>query len=298
MLFINFSTRLFNSKMDYPARYRSKNLAKIVFVQFLLIFLTLYLFKPFAIDVAEQKLNYLTICCLHALSPALIVYLYVNTLTRFRKRHPSNDWTLKKEFFHTAIVFLIIGLSSFLLRGMIYTNPDNISWRYLWIEMRNTYLAGIVFCIYLISAQVYFKANINKLIDHQSISPPVEPIKKDLNFSSIFIKAHVRIDDFYLKVDNFLFARAEGNYVMVYLLEDGLLKSELKRISLKQLETQLVVYPYLLRCHRAYLLNVKRVAKISGNSQGYSISFDETENKVPVSRTYLNLFDKVYKQSL
>lgn len=297
MRFINFGMQVFNSKMDYPLRYQSKNLAKIAFIQFLLIFVTLYFFRPFTVNVSEQKMNYLTICCLHALLPAFIVYLYINTLTRFRKKHPINDWTLKKEFFHTAIVFLIIGLSGFLLRSVIYTNPDNISWRYLWEEIRNAYLAGIVFCFYLIFSKFYFSPTIDESPNYHPLAVSLEPVKQDLAAPSIFIKAHVRIDDFYFKADDLLFAKADGNYVMIYILEDGFLKSELKRISLKQLEIQLVAYPYLLRCHRAYLLNVKRVVKLSGNSQGYLISFDRTEDKVPVSRAYLNVFDQVYQQA-
>jgi hypothetical protein len=99
MLFTNISTQLFNNKMDYPARYQSKNLAKIVCVQFLLIFVTLYLFKPFTVNVSEQKLNYLIICVLHALLPALIVFGYITLLGHIRKRHQINDWTLKKQSF-------------------------------------------------------------------------------------------------------------------------------------------------------------------------------------------------------
>lgn len=297
MRLINFSIQFFNKRIDYPARYQSKNLAKIAFIQFLLIFVTLYVFKPFTVNVSELKLNYLTICCLHALSPALIVYLYIHTLTRFRKKHLINDWTLKKEFFHAAIVFFIIGLAGFLLRGAIYTNPDNISWRYLWKELANAYAAGIVFCLYLLFSKVYINTIINDSPHFHAVADGLEPVKPGLPAPSIFIKTHVRIDDFYFKVDELLFARADGNYVILNILKDGFLKSELKRITLKQLETQLAAYPYLLRCHRAYLVNVQRVAKLSGNSQGYLTSFDETEDRVPVSRAYLSLFDQIYKQT-
>ncbi|WP_158799015.1 LytTR family DNA-binding domain-containing protein [Pedobacter sp. L105] len=238
------------------------------------------------------------ICSLHALLPALIVFGYISILGHIREKLQISDWTLKKELLNVALIFLMIGLASFLLRGLIYTNPDNISWYYLFIEMRNAYLAGIIFCIYLVAAQVYFKANVNEKTAHKVIDPPAERVKEESKSSSVFIKAHVRIDDFRLQVDDLLFARAEGNYVIIYIFKDGRLQNELKRISLKHLETQVAAYPYLLRCHRAYLLNIKRVAKLAGNSQGYSISFEETEDKVPVSRTYLNRFDQIYNQPL
>jgi hypothetical protein len=296
MLSINFNAQLFNRKTDYPARYQSGNLAKIATVQFLLVFVTLYLFKPFTVNPSEQKLNYLMICVLHALLPALIVFGYITLLGHIRKRHQINDWTLKKELLNVALLFLIIGLCSFLLRGLIYTNQDNVSWRYFWIEIRNAYMAGMVYCIYLIGAQIYFKTGINEKIYHHVIPPRSELINEDYSSIFIFIKAHVKIDDFQLKVDDLLFAKAEGNYVMLYILENGHLKHELKRISLKQLDIQLAAYPNLLRCHRAYLLNIRRVAKLSGNSQGYSISFNETEDKVPVSRSYISTFDQIYNQ--
>jgi hypothetical protein len=297
MKYINFGTQLFNTPVNYPLRYQSKYLPKIVLIEFLLIFVTLYLFKPFSVNVAEQKLNYLIICCLHAISPALIVYLYFSTLTSFRKRHPINDWTLKKELFHAAIVFLIIGLSSFLLRGLIYTNIGNLSWRYLWVEIGNAYLAGIVFFFYLIFTKLYVNYSIDKSPGYHAAGVTLEPVKQDLTAPPIFIKAHVRIDDFYFRADDLLFAKADGNYITLTTVKDGFLKNELKRISLKQLEIQLAAYPYLLRCHRGYLLNVQRVVKLSGNSQGYLISFDKTKDKVPVSRAYLNVFDQVYQQA-
>ncbi len=283
--------------MDYPLRYQSNNLAKIVLVQFLLIFVTLYLFKPFTINTSELRLNYLTICCLHALLPASIIFGYIAMLTRFRKRHQINDWTLKKEFLNIAMIFLIIGLASFLLRNLIYANPDNVSWRYLWIEIRNAYLAGIVFCLYLISAKIYFNAVSNKSPGYDALPITSTPVNRHLTSPPIFIKAHVRIDDFYFRTDDLLFAKADGNYVTLTMIDDDGLKNELKRISLKQFETQLTAYPYLLRCHRAYLLNVQRVVKLSGNSQGYLISFDRTEDKVPVSRAYLNVFNQIYQQA-
>lgn len=298
MLFINHSLALFNKKTNYPARYEPRNLAKIAAVQFLLVFVTLYIFKPFTVNVPEQRLNYLMICSLHALLPALIVFGYMSILGHIRATLQISDWTLKKELLNVALVFLIIGFASFFLRGLIYTNPDNVSWYYLWIELRNAYLAGIVFCIYLVAAQVYFKTNVNEKTAYKIIALPAEPENEESNSPSIFIKAHVRIDDFQLQVDDLLFARAEGNYVVIYIFKDGRLQNDLKRISLKQLETQVAAYPYLLRCHRAYLLNIKRVAKLAGNSQGYSISFEETEDKVPVSRTYLNRFDQIYNQPL
>lgn len=223
------------------------------------------------------------------------------------------QWTLYKELVHLAAVFFLIGIFSFLSRSLIYNNPNNWSFSYLLEEVRNTYLAGALLSSYLIFARSYSLFVLNKPPENLPIVPN-EPItsstvivtgeqgisdqqeKRQDHTAEIFIKAHVKIDDFNFNPANFLFAKAEGNYSELAFLKEGSLRKELKRISLKQLELQLAVYPHIIRCHRAYLLNVEQVTKASGNSQGYFVSFNGIEEKAPVSRIHLNLFDQVYSQ--
>jgi DNA-binding LytR/AlgR family response regulator len=71
--------------------------------------------------------------------------------------------------------------------------------------------------------------------------------------------------------------------------------TELKRISLKQFELQIADFPSFFRCHRAYLVNLAQIKNVSGNSQGYFLSFQDATEKVPVSRAQLASFNNLYK---
>ncbi len=71
--------------------------------------------------------------------------------------------------------------------------------------------------------------------------------------------------------------------------------TEVKRISLIQFENQLSAYPNIFRCHRAYLVNMFKIEKVTGNSQGYLLSFRESDLKVPVSRKQTNSFNACYQ---
>ncbi|WP_319802323.1 LytTR family DNA-binding domain-containing protein [Flavobacterium sp. N1736] len=71
---------------------------------------------------------------------------------------------------------------------------------------------------------------------------------------------------------------------------------ELKRISLTQFEKQIAHYPHFFRCHRTYLVNMFKIEKVSGNSQGYLLSFHNTDAKVPVSRNQIESFNNCYNQ--
>lgn len=281
-------------EIEYPSRYRRECLFKTVSIQFVLIFIFLLLFKPFGVYEPEHKFSYALICGLHAFFPSLIIYGYFSVLSYAKKKDLSR-WTLLQEYAHLAIVFLITGLASFLLRGFIYNNPDNWSWRYLGEEVRNCYLAGILFYIFLLFAGSYFQSNKESV----SVDLPLAEVKKskpDESDAELFIKTQVQQDNFSFNPAHLLFAKADGNYTELTICTGNGVTTELKRISLKQFEAQLNAYPFLLRCHRAYLVNLLQVKKASGNAQGYVLSLNMTEENVPVSRTQVETFDSRYEQ--
>lgn len=260
---------------------------------FLAVFLFLFLFRPFTVEETELKYPFFLICFLHALSPALIVIAFF-TIVRYlgRKKVKGNKRSVVQGIQTFFILFSIIGLASFLLRDLIYTNPDNWSLRYFWEELRNSYLAGSLFVSYFIFANFYFhtkRTQSQKNIEIPEVSLLLTPME-------LFIETQVRIDDFTFNPTDFLFAQAEGNYVEFTMLCDQGTKKMLKRMTLKQLESQLKSYSSLMKCHRAYLVNVQKIDQVSGNSQGYFVSFQETEDKVPVSRAHLPLFDQCYQE--
>jgi len=283
-------------EIEYPRRYRPENLLTTAAVIFGIILIFLLLFKPFGVSEPEQKINYFLICCLHALSPALIIYCYFITLNYLRRRNLQfKSWTLLREYGHIGVVLLLIGIAGFLMRDLIYLNPDNWSLHYLWEEIRNSFVAGSLFYFFLRLTDFYFQSQKGAPFVLQFIPLNSEQEKADIQ-PLLFVKTQVKQDDFSLHLSDLLFVKAEGNYIEVTTLTNGQLKTELKRISLTQFESQLSAYPHFFRCHRAYLVNMLYVEKVAGNSQGYLLAFAATPLKVPVSRAQLESFNSRYKQ--
>lgn len=85
-----------------------------------------------------------------------------------------------------------------------------------------------------------------------------------------------------------LYAESEGNYVRLHYLDadNGKPAVKLLRLTLKQAEDAFLDYSYIIRCHRAYLVNLHRVAQVSGNAQGYRLHLEGCGTEVPVSRSY------------
>lgn len=285
------------NEISYPHRYKSSALLKTVSIQFAVIFLFLLLFKPFGVSQAEQRFGYAITCALHAFFPAVIIYIYFFALGRFyHKSSKLRAWTLLQEYIHLAVIFFLIGIASFLLRKLVYNNPDNWSWYYLWEEIRNCYLAGVLFYFILLISSAYFERDkpTLKITDDDVflVQEGHESISKD----QLFIKTQVQQDDFHFNPAQLLFAKADGNYTVLTLCTANQLSTELKRISLKQFELQVSNYTFLFRCHRAYLINLLQVTKVSGNAQGYILSLNATDEKVPVSRSQVEIFEETYKR--
>ena len=283
-------------EIEYPSRYRRENLLKTAVVIFGIVLIFLLLFKPFGVSAPEQKINYFFICCLHALSPAVIIYTYFGTINYLRAKHLHfKGWTLLREYIQIGVVLLLTGMIGFLMRDLIYQNITNWSWYYLWEEIRNSFVAGSLFYFFLRLADFYFQSQKGSPFVVQFTPLNNEPEKAD-HQSLLFIKTQVKQDDFSLCLNDLLFVKADGNYIELTTCHDSQVITKLKRISLSQFESQISTYPHFFRCHRAYLVNMLHIEKVSGNSQGYLLAFNSIESKVPVSRAQLDSFNTRYDQ--
>ncbi len=284
------------NNIDYPTRYQSENLLKSAGIVFAIILIFLLLFKPFGVYDPELRMHYFFICFLHALSPALILLVYFGGLNYIRKRkYQSENWTLFEEYLQIGVILLLAGLSSFFMRDLIYNNTNNWSWHYLWEEIRNCFVAGIFFYFFLRLSSFYFESKKGSPFVLQFIQLNIKSKTTDAA-SKLYVNTQVKQDNFSLDIDQLLFVKADGNYIELTKTNGNQITTEVKRISLTQFEAQITDYPNFFRCHRTYLVNMFKVEKVSGNSQGYLLSFHETTIKVPVSRKQIESFNNYYQQ--
>jgi hypothetical protein len=284
------------NEIEYPTRYQSENLLKSAFTVFAVLFVFLLLFTPFGVYEPEFRMNYFLICFFHAFSPALILFIYFGIFNYIKqKRNRFNNWSLLHEYLHVGFVLLLCGIVSFLMRDLIYNNKLNWSLQYLYEEIRNCYVAGIFFYFFLRLSGFYFQSKKGLPFVVQFVPLANEPEKTILK-STLFINTQVKQDDFTLDLEHLLFVKADGNYIELTKTENEETTVELKRISLTQFEKQIIDYPHFFRCHRTYLVNMFKIQKVTGNSQGYLLSFYNTDLKVPVSRNQIESFNSCYNQ--
>ena len=94
---------------------------------------------------------------------------------------------------------------------------------------------------------------------------------------------HVSLD-----ISDLLYIEAVGNYVKVTQLHDGEVKTNMLRATMKQMEDALQAYPMIVRCHRAFMVNLAQVEQISSNSRTMQLVMRHSHDAIPVSRSHAN----------
>ena len=88
-----------------------------------------------------------------------------------------------------------------------------------------------------------------------------------------------------LQISDLLYIEAVGNYVKVYRWEDGEVHTDMLRATSKQIEEDLHDYATIVRCHRAFLVNLGQVEQIISRSGTMQLVIKHCHDSLPVSRS-------------
>ena len=88
-----------------------------------------------------------------------------------------------------------------------------------------------------------------------------------------------------LRIADLLYIEAVGNYVKVYWLCEGQVHHDMLRATSKQMEEDLRLYPMIVRCHRAFLVNLQQVEQIISRAGSMQLIIRHCEETLPVSRS-------------
>jgi DNA-binding LytR/AlgR family response regulator len=186
-------------------------------------------------------------------------------------------------------VLLLIGLANFFIRDVIYENPENWSLKYLFEEIRNTFLVGILIMAIVVPIN-YIRLLQKHIKSAQKLngkrSNPVSTSHAQL------IRTQVKAEEFELFPSDLIAVRSDGNYSEFFIKSRNGVVKLLKRISLKEIELQLSDYPHLMKTHRGWLVNLNWVSQTTGNAGGYQLLLSDFSEKVPVSRSLISQFNE------
>lgn len=99
-----------------------------------------------------------------------------------------------------------------------------------------------------------------------------------------------------LLISHLLYIEAVGNYVKVCHLSNENVRTDMLRTTMIQMEETLQNYPMIVRCHRAFLVNLAQVEQIISHSGSTQLLIKHCHEFLPVSRSNMTQVREAIRQ--
>jgi hypothetical protein len=276
----------------YPKSFiiRKPFLGALLFAGFVFVFIVLY--QPLHFHGSRSfgfKLTMLLYCTAMTLPIFLLAALlnYTNCFSR------EKEWTFSKELISVFIILCGMGIGIY-FAGFLIENPQQPRWNLptFFNSLYSAMLVGAVPVLFfsLINLRYLF---VEEFI--QEYRTTTEPDNAKTNEKIIVIGSKLKKEDLSFYPSQFVYAESDGNYVVFHLETEGGSKEVMIRNSISDIESQLSSVPYIIRTHRAFIVNVRRVNSKMGNTLGYRLKLKGSSEVIPVSRQNILRFDEVIK---
>jgi len=269
----------------YPCDIPSfrKSLQRGLFIGFF-IFLFLLVFQPFGLDAIPSPYLAWWIAGYGLITFASILVFQQGVQKLFPKFFQEKSWTTGKEIMENLSILVLIGLANYFYT--IFFGGADWSIKGFLFLLGATLSVGVFPIIGLVFLNYTKKLKENLKIAQQmekSLSTKHEEISEMDRW--IIIPSQYGQEVLQLPLEDLMWISSADNYVEVFYLQKGQLRKTLVRNNLAALEQDLSTMG-VLRTHRSFMANLHHVSHIEGNAQGYQLIFEETKEKIPVSRKY------------
>ena len=253
--------------------------------------LAIAIFKPFGLEVWQWQayVHLLGIFALGMVSCFLteIILKYFVRMPRSYDRGVSYiiSRNLRFQCINTPLVALLICLyRHFVMSSLVEGNKLSFS-NYL------ETLAIIAFLSFAIGLYWRFKFRSRylavELEETRLLNEQLKKLQDSNQDSKITLEGNTN-EHVTLEISDLLYIEAVGNYVKVCQLHDNEVHTNMLRATMKQMEDALQAYPMIVRCHRAFMVNLGQVEQISSNSRAMQLVMRHSNDAIPVSRSNVN----------
>ena len=264
-----------------------KETISIRFISTAFIILAIAIFKPFGLD-AERWQTFLHLLGLFVLG--LFSCFITEVILQFIVRLPRSyerginyiiSRNLRFQLINTLLVALLICLyRHFVMSSLVESNRLSLS---NYIET----LAIIAFLSFAIGLYWRFKFRSKylamELEELRQLNKELKEMQKP-RLQELTLTGTTN-ESVTLQISHLLYIEAVGNYVKVNHLHDGQVRSDMLRTTMKLMEETLQDYPMIVRCHRAFLVNLGQVEQIVSHSGSTQLLIRQCHESLPVSRS-------------
>jgi len=273
---------------------------RIISTMFIVV--ALAVFKPFGLD-AWQWQGYMHLIALGVIgfSICMVTDIILKSIVKMPRSYKKGaEYIIRRNLWFQLINTPLVALSiclyrHFVLSGRVEGNQFSVVnfletltiiafcsfaiglyWRF---KFRSKYLAMELEETRLLNEKLQKMQEPEQASQHPMEQPSEKPLQQELTLTGTTNESVT------LQISHLLFIEAVGNYVKVCHLRDGQVRTDMLRATMKQMEETLQDYPMIVRCHRAFLVNLGRVEQIVSHSGSTQLFIKHCHESLPVSRS-------------
>lgn len=275
----------------YPRNYLIENPFTGAVIIALFCFLFTVLYKPLHAH-ASPDLGFGYTMALYSFGSGISLLVFIRILGFCKWFTDIKGWTVLREIAAVILILTGIGTVIYLMGFLIEPPSGRLNMQTYLDSVSRAFLLGLI-------PFTFFSAMNYK---HLTADPALTSLKYDTNTSNgnlpvdkvIRISSRLKKEELSFCPDDLLYAESDGNYVVFHVLRNNILKKELIRNSISNIEQQLADIPFIMRTHRAFIVNLKKVTVRQGNILGYQLKLSGIDYIIPVSRNNIRKFDEAF----
>lgn len=253
------------------------------------VFLILYIFQPFHIGERNIENSRLLTAFIYAGAASLTMAINAIWIVLFPSWFDDKNWTLGKECIILVYQIISVALVIWLINlyRMQHAAPVEGSFK---VSILLVFAIGIL--PYMIVT--FFRHNY-LLKSHLAIAQQMNKKLEGAKGASVRNYDLLEVPKIIgpIRVDEFLYAESKGNNLIIYVENDKDATSHSIRSTMNEFEQANKKYAYLFRSHRAFIINIDKIIKMTGNAAGYQVFLHLDLPSVTVARSNVAAFKKL-----
>lgn len=210
-------------------------------------------------------------------------------------------WKVKNEVLLFLFVLTVISLVIF--GFFILLNPKVNKFDLFKLIIIRTFATSLfpVFILVLYEQNHYQKVKLRQVERlNQELRKKAHPLPQSIPSTRLTEKIVLLAENEKLALQlmstSLYYVRSEGNYVEVFYCQNQKIQKALVRNSMKAIEEQLSAHGFF-RCHNRFIVNLKCVQSVEGNTRNFELVLENVNQKIPVSRSKSKILIQLFQQS-
>lgn len=258
----------------------------------------LAVFKPFGLDAWQwQAYVHLAVIWLIGFSICMISDIILKYIVKMPRSYEKGaEYIIHRNLWFQLINTPLVALAICLYRQ--FAMSDKVGSNLFSLTNFVETLFIIAFCSFAIGLYWRFKFRSRylaiELEETRQLNEQLKEMQEKEKQQTLLLTGTTN-ESVRLEISHLLYIEAVGNYAKVCHLRNGQVHHDMLRSTMKQMEEALLPYPTIVRCHRAFLVNLGQVEQIISHSGSTQLLVNHCHESLPVSRSKMALIKAAIK---